>query len=145
MQVLWAQRIICQTTVYIFRWKAKGVNLEKWYGGVVIQFQPVCQEAALKNVEDYIIKKETKLPKRASSTFSTTYRLESDVTPYLQPTDASYYMSLIGALNGMASLMYSQLALPWEGHLEQIFHIFGYLKSHHNSKMVFNHSELDID
>ena len=41
--------------------------------------------------------------------------------------------------------MSSQLALPREGHLEQVFHMFGYLKSHHNAEMVFDPSEPEID
>ena len=36
------------------------------------------------------------------------------------------------------SMLASQLALPQEGHLEADFQIFGYLKGHHNSWMVFN-------
>ena len=34
-------------------------------------------------------------------------------------------------------MLYSQLALPREGCLETVFHIFGYLKGHHNARMVF--------
>ena len=36
------------------------------------------------------------------------------------------------------SMLASQLALPQEGHLESVFHIFGYLKGHHNYRMVFD-------
>ena len=43
------------------------------------------------------------------------------------------------------SLMSSQMALPREGHLKQLFHIFSYLKCHHNSEMVFDPSEPEID
>ena len=35
-------------------------------------------------------------------------------------------------------MLSSQLALPQEGHIEAVFHIFGYMKGHHNSRMVFN-------
>ena len=35
-------------------------------------------------------------------------------------------------------MLASQLALTQEGHIETIFHIFGYLKGHHNAWMVFN-------
>ena len=39
-----------------------------------------------------------------------------------------------------------QLALPWQGHLEAVFQIFGYLKGHHNSRVVFDpkYPTLDI-
>ena len=35
-------------------------------------------------------------------------------------------------------MLASQLALPREVHLEAVFHIFGYLKGHHNAQMVFD-------
>jgi hypothetical protein len=36
------------------------------------------------------------------------------------------------------SMMSSHLALPREGHLKGIYHIFASLKAHSNTKMVFN-------
>ena len=36
------------------------------------------------------------------------------------------------------SLMSSHLALPREGHLDKIFHIFAYLKWKHRARMVFD-------
>ena len=39
------------------------------------------------------------------------------------------------------SLLSSHLALPHQGHLQQLYHIFGYLKSHHNLELVFNLSD----
>ena len=42
-------------------------------------------------------------------------------------------------------MMASCMALPREGHLEQLFRIFAYLKIKHNSEMVFDPSEPDID
>lgn len=41
--------------------------------------------------------------------------------------------------------MSSHLALPREGHLEQVFHIFAYLKKHMNTEMVFDPSVPEID
>ena len=43
------------------------------------------------------------------------------------------------------SMMASFLALPREGHLENIFHVFAYLKIEHNSRMVFDSSYPEID
>ena len=37
------------------------------------------------------------------------------------------------------------MALPRRGHLDQLFHLFAYLKNHHNSEMVFDPSEPTID
>ena len=42
-------------------------------------------------------------------------------------------------------MLSSHLALPRKGHLEQVFHIFGYLKKHHNSEMVFDPSTPTLD
>ena len=41
--------------------------------------------------------------------------------------------------------MSSNLALPREGHLAQVFHIFVYLKNHHSSALVFELSYPDVN
>ena len=87
---------------------------------------------------------------------SSTYRPEVDASPALGPTDAAYFQSLIGILSWMVelgrvdiclevSMMSSHLALPREGHLSQLFHIFAYLKKYHNTEMVFDPSDPVID
>ena len=43
------------------------------------------------------------------------------------------------------SMMSSHLALPREGHLDQVFHIFAYLKKHHNYALVFDPSYPDFN
>ena len=43
------------------------------------------------------------------------------------------------------SLLSSHMALPREGHLEQVLHIFAYLKVHHNAELVFDPSYPEID
>ena len=42
-------------------------------------------------------------------------------------------------------MMASCMELPIRGDLNQLFHIFGYLKKNHNSEMVVDPSETDID
>ena len=42
-------------------------------------------------------------------------------------------------------MMSSHLALPKEGRLAQVFHIFAYLKKHHNSSLVFNPSYPNVN
>ena len=42
------------------------------------------------------------------------------------------------------SLMPSHSAMPHEGHLDQLFHIFSYLKQHHNSRLVFDPTYPDV-
>jgi hypothetical protein len=116
-------------------------------------------QAAVKNVEEYLAKRSDenwKLPTKAETPLRTTYRPELDVSPELQPTDAAYYMSLIGMIRWIVelgrvdiclecSMMSSHLALPREGHLYQLFQIFAYLKKYHNTEMVYDPSDPNVD
>ena len=43
------------------------------------------------------------------------------------------------------SMMASHLALPREGHLKELFHIFAHLKAHSNAEMVFDPTPIDFD
>ena len=43
------------------------------------------------------------------------------------------------------SMLLSHLAFPREGHLQQLFHMFSYLKRNQNSEMVFDPSNPFID
>ena len=63
---------------------------------------------------------------------------------------SNWYMHLIGMLQWMVeidqvdilteevSLMLSYMAMPREGHLDAVLHIFGYLKIKYNSRMAFD-------
>lgn len=116
-------------------------------------------QAAVKNVEDYLSKQEHerwKLPTRAETPTQTSYRPELDVSPELRSRESAYYQSLIGILRWIVelgrvdiclevSMMSSHLALPREGHMEQVFHIFAYLKKYHNAELVFDPSDPVID
>ncbi len=42
-------------------------------------------------------------------------------------------------------MMASCMAMPRSGHLQQLFHMFVFLKKKHNAEMVFDLSEPDID
>ena len=108
------------------------------------------------NVENYLKSIGKSLPKKASSPFVTNYRPEIDVTSELDPRLSSYYQSLIGILRWMVelgrvditaevSMMASCMAMPRQGHLEQLFHIFAYLKNKHNSQMIFDPSDPNVD
>ena len=39
------------------------------------------------------------------------------------------------------SMLLSHLALPREGHLEQVFQIFAYLKKYHNVELIYDPSD----
>ena len=119
-------------------------------------------QQAVKNVEKYLADchangdKRFSLPAKANTPMRTIYRPELDTSPELQDSDAVYYMSLIGVLRWIVelgrvdvclecSVMSSHLALPRIGHLEQVLHMFAYLKKHHNAEMVFDPSYPEID
>ena len=72
------------------------------------------------------------------------YRPEIDITPELGPEDADYFHSLIVVLrcivelgridiNIEVSMLSSHLVLIQEGHIQELLHIFAYLKKHLNS------------
>ena len=112
-------------------------------------------QAAVKNVEEYLDKRADnrwKLPAKAETPIQTSFRPELDVSPELEAVESSYYQSLIGVLRWMVelgrvdiclevSMLSSHLALPREGHLEQVFHIFAYLKKYHNTEIVYDPSD----
>jgi len=103
---------------------------------------------AVKIVEQYLNKKNLKLNRKASAPLSPGYRPELDQSRELDPKDEAYYQSLIGILRWSVelgridvpvdvSMMSSHVALPrGEGRLQQVLHIFAYLKHHHNSSLV---------
>jgi hypothetical protein len=79
--------------------------------------------------------------------------LSLDVSPLLNPDEANYYMSQISILRWMVELgcldIYINVALlssflcqPRRGHMEAIYSIYGYLKHHDKSTMVFDDSPI---
>ena len=113
-------------------------------------------QASVANVEKYLARRDMRLPKKASSPLTKGYRPELDTTPELDKTEASYYMSLIGILRWIVelnridiavevSMMASVMALPRKGHLDQLFHMFGFLKIKHNAELILDPSYPEID
>jgi hypothetical protein len=43
------------------------------------------------------------------------------------------------------SMTSSHLALPRQGHLEQLLHVFAYLKKHHNAELILDPSDPVVD
>ena len=41
-------------------------------------------------------------------------------------------------------LAHTHLALPWQGHLEMVYHVFAYLNRHKNSKIVFDLTTVEL-
>ena len=98
----------------------------------------------INNVHRQLAKKGFKLPCKEETLLQTSYRPEIYTTPEMSPTNAAYYKSLIGMLQWMVelrrveiclevSMTSSNLALPREGHLEQLYHIFSHIKKYYNT------------
>lgn len=113
-------------------------------------------QEAVNNVEQYLLKRGEKLLAKATAPMSKGYRPEIDMSEELGEDESSYYQSLIGVLRWIVelgrvdictevSMMSSHLALPRQGHLKELFHIFSYLKSKANSEMVYDPTEVEID
>lgn len=97
-----------------------------------------------------------RLSTKASTPLASGYRPELDVSPELDDKRATYYQGLVGILRWIVelgrididievSMMSRMLAAPREGHLEQVLHIFAYLKSHKRSTLVFDDTTPTFD
>jgi hypothetical protein len=90
------------------------------------------------------------LPTRGIKTpLASEYRPELDSSPELDHKQQNYYQGLIGVLRWICelgrldilmpvSLMSRYLAQAREGHLNQAFHMFAYLKQYGRSRLVFD-------
>ena len=107
-------------------------------------------------MEEYLGKKGQKLPAKALTPISSKYRPEVYIGEDLGEDEGSYYHYLIGVLRWIVelgrvdicceiSMMSSHLAIPRKRHLEEVLHMFAYLKSHAHSEMVFDPSQVEFD
>ena len=114
--------------------------------------------AAVKNIKDYLKKQGNKpLPTKGHmNPLTSNYRPDIDISQEIELQDASYYQSLIGIIWWIVELgklgvcvevymMSYHVALPRQGHIDHVLHIFGYLKKNHNAEMVLDPTEPDIN
>ena len=101
-------------------------------------------EAAVKNVTEYLKKRWEGLAAKSVTPMTSGYRPEIDITPELVEEDAAYFHSFIGVLrwivelckveiNVEALMLSSHLEIPREGHMQELLHVFAYLKKHMNT------------
>jgi hypothetical protein len=106
-------------------------------------------ERAVADVERELLQIDKQRATKVTTPIHLGYQPELDTTPELDPKCASYYQGLIGVLGWITELgrvdilvaiaMLSQHSVaPRRGHLEQVFHIFAYLKWYERSTMVFH-------
>ena len=104
----------------------------------------------------YLGNQNQKLVAKAPTPLTSGYCPEINMTAELDAADASYYHSLIGFLRWIVelvriditceiSMLSSHLVLPRKGHLEEVFHVFAYLKNHMNSEIVFDPTNPEVD
>jgi hypothetical protein len=97
-----------------------------------------------------------RLPNKVTTPLSSSYRPELDVSPLLGDEEANYYQQLIGILRWAVELgridiafctaiMSKYLIQPRRGHLNEVFHMFAYLKSHDCSLVVLDPSYPRVD
>lgn len=113
-------------------------------------------KSAVREVEKKLEAVGQKLGTRCATPMTSGYRPEMDGTPELSPDQANYYQSLIGVLRWAVELgridiivetgMLSRYCVsPRLGHLDQVLHIFAYLKRHSSCSLVFDDTEPIID
>ena len=84
------------------------------------------------------------------------YHPERDVSAELTSAGVQRYQELIGVLRWATELgridilletamLSTYMALPRKGHLEQVHHVFGYLKTHSKHRLFFDPRHPDID
>ena len=112
-------------------------------------------ESAVKNVEEALSKKGLRLPGKCYTPMSSGYRPELDSTAELKADGVQWYQELIGMLRwaveiGRLDVLYEtaimskHMALPREGHLEQVLHIYGYLKQKKKLRIAFDPDDPQI-
>ena len=98
-------------------------------------------KAAVTNVEERLGRAGKRLPSKCQAPLTSKYAPEMEVSAELKADGVQYYQELIGVLRWACeigrvdillevALLSTYLASPRLGHLEQVFHIFGYLKEH---------------
>jgi hypothetical protein len=110
-------------------------------------------QEAIWNSEAHLSKQNRRLY-TAHQPLPSSYKPELDINPYLDDDATYFYQSQNSILCWMielgrldiyihVALLSSYLAQPRAGHQEAVYHIFGYLKSHYKSTMVFNNQYIN--
>jgi len=135
----------------IKKWKLDGDLREKWS-----MSSDLYVKRAIDNVERDLLAIGKGLTKKATTPVTAGYRPEMDTSPELDERRINYYQGQIGVLRWMCelgrvdilvsvSMLSRYLASPREGHLDQVLHIFAYLKRYNKSSLVFDDTEMNVD
>ena len=113
-------------------------------------------KSAVENVEQILQKGGQKLPSKCKTPLSSSYRPELDTSPELKESGLQRYQEVVGVLRWAVELgrvdilletlmMSTHLALPRCGHLEQLYHMFGYLKANPKQKLYLDPQHPQVD
>jgi hypothetical protein len=111
---------------------------------------------AIRNLEIDLKKIDKRLPGSVSTPLSSGYRPELDVSAPWMTAFTNWYQKLIGTLRWAIELgridihlsvtiLAQYLVKQRVGHLDQVFHVFAYLKSHLRSRIVMDPSKPLVD
>ena len=136
-----------------------GVQLEKMtvgaHDGWALSLDKYVR-AAQDTVEKSLVDAGKRLPSKCKTLISSRYRPELDTTLEPNAEGLQMYQEMIGMLRWAVELghvdvllemamMSTYLALPHVGHLEQVYHIFGYLKGTSKRRIFLDLQHPDID
>ena len=114
-------------------------------------------KASVMNVEATLDKEGRRLPTKCFTPYSSQqYKPEEDTSPELKAEGVKMYQEYIGILRWAVELgrvdillevtqMSAHLACPRVGQLEQIYHIFGFLKDNPKLRLAFDPTHPNID
>ena len=113
-------------------------------------------KAAIDNMEEVLAKTSQRLLTKCGTPLKSGYRPKLDMSPELKQDGLQRYQVLIGMLPWAVelrrvdvlletALMSTHLALPQWGHLEQLYHIFGYLKAHPKCNLFLDLQHPKVD
>jgi hypothetical protein len=147
-------RAILEEVQRTFKFKNGKIETPEFYLCAKLQKKPINSvqcwtitsqdyvKAAVKNVEETIRRLGNRFPTSNIDTpMNITYSPEMDVTEELNESDVTYFQELMGVLRWSTeigrvdillevSLLLQYQASPREGHMEEILHIFAFLKKH---------------
>ena len=105
--------------------------------------------ALVNNIEETLAKKRLHLPSKCVTPITQRYCPEMDAMDKLKSVGVQWYQEIIGSLGWAIEirsvdilhkvlLLSNHLALPREGHLEEVIHVLRYLKLHKKMKLCFD-------
>jgi hypothetical protein len=134
----------------IKKWRLTGDETPRHWGHSSEEYV----KQSILNVERELLRCGRQLSGRFSTPMTNGYCPELDYSPFLADSAINYYMELIAILRWIVelrridimvnvSMLSSYSMQPRQGHLDQVFYIFGYLKHNKHATLVFDESTVE--